>query len=162
MFVSCIIYLKFFVVENVAHSFFSFFLFYFFSSRTTTLLSDDSIAEVLVLPTRHFDHTIRQVTLSRKLVFNPVASLHAIMLPHEERTKEEFESALHYASKQLSFFRQLPLLATKPILERSRPRKVAANHVILREGSMGTQVYIIVEGECAVQRLGRSATRALG
>ena len=97
------------------------------------MLSDE-VSEVLILPTRYFYQTVQQVTESRTLVFNPVASLRALMMPPKERTSQEFQASLNYASKCLQFFRQLPLIATKPLLERCIPKIVLPNTVILREG----------------------------
>lgn len=111
---------------------------------------------------RFFDHTIRQVVQSRALVFNPVASFHALMKAPQQRTVEEFQASVDYAAKCIQFFRQLPLIATKPLLERSTPHVMPANSVIIREGNLGTNVYIIVQGECVVHRLGYPAPRSLG
>ena len=56
------------------------------------------------------------------------------MLPPNQRTPQQFEAAMNYAVKQLLFFRQLPEIVTKPLLQRAFPKDIPPNHVVLREG----------------------------
>ena len=83
-------------------------------------------------------------------------------IPPNNRTEEESTASLYYASNRVRFFRQLPLAATKPLLERAQPRIVPPNFVIIREGNLGTSIYVIIQGECTVHRLGFPAPRLFG
>lgn len=77
------------------------------------------------------------------------------------RSKTEMEAAVNFAQHRLHFFQQLPKDAVHVVLEKGTIHNFEPNECIFPEESHGNSVYIIIEGEVSIHRLGKKPAKLM-
>ena len=119
----------------------------------------NTVTELLVLPARYFMSTIGAVSKDGTVIFSPVASRSVLSKPPEKRTSDEIDAATLYCSSRLHFFAQLSQHSARALVSRIGHQIVPPRTPIIREGSYGTNIYVLLEGEAAVHIKGKPVTR---